>query len=67
MLGDSQLQPGRQGTTVGTVWKVKLGSKSYQFETGRKKAHNCKIVTRGYSIWELIQEKETEMYGETDI
>ena len=30
------------GTTVGTVWKVKLGSKSNQFETGRKKAHDCK-------------------------
>ena len=30
------------GTRVGTVWKGKLGSKSNQFETAKKKAHNCK-------------------------
>ena len=37
------------GTTVRDCdGKGKLGSKSNQFETGKTKAHNCKIVTRGY-------------------
>ena len=29
------------------MWKVKLGSKSHQFETGEKKAHNCKNKDKG--------------------
>ena len=61
MLGDSQLQPGRQGTTVGTVWKVKLGSKSHQFETGKKKAHDCKNKDKGiFHLGNNSEKKNTE-------
>ena len=44
------------GTTVRDCdGKGKLGSKSNQFEMGKQKAHDCKIVTKGYFSGGLIQ------------